>query len=193
MNKPIHDAAHYAEILRTRATLERSRKKTKPRHGLAANFDDAAAYLDMVMTQAKEITRLTDALEQYRTDLGARDKVARDRLKRIEQLEGVLRQIADYRSPPDKARNDLEICQDQSSVRGRLARNALGSAGDSAPCKHEWDYTGTEASCTKCHMLRSENPCKHLSVTTPDSGFYNCNGCGMSFSERPLPPLETNP
>ena len=88
MNKPIHDAAHYAEILRTRATLERSRKKTKPRHGLARNFDDAAAYLDMVTET---------------------DETIRAMRERIGQLEGFVKYVSMDLEIPEEVRNMAKL------------------------------------------------------------------------------------
>lgn len=82
----------------------------------------------------------------------------------------------------------------------REALEPLESAGDSEPLKafhcdatvngkkirkHEWDYTGSEASCVHCGMTASENPCKHLSISPPTFGAWRCCDCNMTFSERP--------
>ena len=152
MNKPIHNAAHYAEILRTRATLERRRKIGKPRHGLAANFDDAAAYCDMVMTQAKEITRLTDALKLAQAIVDeAKDRQLKSldtiiaRNKRIAQLEAAVRQIAATAEfPSDEAHQD---CVD-------IAKEARGSAEGCDACIGAFaEINDVNTNCPQCGRL----------------------------------------
>lgn len=157
--------------------------------GLAqASEANALGKLEQTLEIEKELR------ERERTKAEYTDKIARQcerQAERIEQLEAALRVLWVV---ADTSNLDAEmalfiggvvadyIANDSGDFRD--ARGSL-SAGDSLPCEHEWDYTGSEASCTRCQILSSENPCKHLSISPPTFGAWRCCDCNMTFSERP--------
>ena len=82
---------------------------------------------------------VAEELEQYRSDLAERDKVARDRLKRIEQLEIALTRCV------GEIEENLEFEGVLASFReaARIGRKMLKSSGDSEPEQISESYGGT--------------------------------------------------
>ena len=143
----------------------------KPMTAFEEQYPEQARKIERLEAEIKRLRRQLDEFVYIEDNPGYVSE-AEQKQVRIEQLEAALRQIADYRSPPDKARNELEICQDQSSVRGRLARNALESAGDGAPVHCEWfeDDDGWHGSCGKEWEFIYDGP--------KENGLKFCMNCG---------------